>query len=284
MQQTLFGIEEETTEKAKPFLKWVGGKRQILKHLIKLLPPDVQNRTYHEPFLGGGSLFFALNPSVAFLSDLNKLLIMVYKYVRDCPELVHQHLCEHRKNDSSIYYYQTRELYNRQKNRPSASQAARFIYLNKTCYNGVYRVNSQGLFNVPYGRYDTTSLPSLEHLKQVSKVLQGKEISVQSYKEALEKAKKGDFIYLDPPYPPRNNTSCFNHYTSDRFSEKDQERLADMVRELDSDGCYLMISNGNDEKILELYDNFNVHNYEVTRFITCKKKRDKIEELVITNY
>lgn len=209
---------------------------------------------------------------------------MVYQYVRNCPELIHEYLCEHRKNDSSRYYYQIRELYNRQKDRPSARQAARFIYMNKTCYNGVYRVNSQGLFNVPYGRYDTTSLPSLEHLNQVSKVLQNKEISVKPFEKALENVKKGDFIYLDPPYPPRNNTSCFNHYTSDRFSEKDQEKLADTVRELDRAGCYLMISNGNDEKILELYKNFNVHNYDVTRFITCKEKRDKVRELVITNY
>jgi hypothetical protein len=157
MRETLFDLGENT----KPFLKWVGGKRQLLKHLLKHLPPDVENCTYHEPFLGGGSLFFALNPNEAFLSDLNKLLIMVYQYVRDCPDLIHEYLCEHRKNDSSTYYYQIRELYNRQKDRPSASQAARFIYLNKTCYNGVYRVNSRGLFNVPYGRYDSTSLPSL---------------------------------------------------------------------------------------------------------------------------
>lgn len=284
MPDTLFDMGEKTREKAKPFIKWIGGKQQILKHLIKLLPPDVENRTYRESFLGGGSFFFALNPKMAFLSDLNEHLIMVYEYVRDYPDLVYEYLCEHRKNNCAQYYYKIRDLYNKNRNRASPTQAARFIYLNKTCYNGVYRVNSKGLFNVPYGRYDTTSIPSHEHLKEVSRVLQSKEVFFASFEKALEHASKGDFIYLDPPYPPRNGTSCFNHYTCDKFSTKHQEKLADMVRQLDKAGSFIMVSNGNDKKILELYDGFNVHTLSVTRFITCKKKRDKVKELVITNY
>ncbi len=269
---------------AKPFLKWAGGKHQILKHLLQLLPHDVRDRTYREPFLGAGSLFFALNPSNAFISDANENLIMAYEYVRDCPDLVYEYLRGHRKNDSEEYYYQTRDVYNRNRNRPSAAQAARFIYLNKTCYNGIFRVNQKGLFNVPHGRYEAASLPSRQQLRQVSELLQGKKISVASFKDALEGAQKGDFIYLDPPYPPLNGTSCFNHYTRDKFTEKDQEELAATVKRLDEAGCLLMVSNGNSEKILDLYKSFNVYTLQVRRFITCKSKRHKVRELVITNY
>jgi DNA adenine methylase len=284
MKYSLFPALELSQPRARPFLKWAGGKRQILKELLRLLPSDVKDRTYREPFLGGGSLFFALNPATAFLSDVNEHLIMAYEYVRDCPDLVSDYLCEHRKNDCPQYYYQVREVYNKSKSQPSAAQTARFIYLNKTCYNGVFRVNTQGLFNVPYGRYETVSLPSRDHLREVSTVLQSKQVFVASFEEALDRANKGDFIYLDPPYPPRTATSYFTHYTCDKFSEKDQEKLAGAVRTLDAAGCLVMISNGNSEKILELYNGFNVHRLEVTRFITCKKIRDKVQELLITNY
>lgn len=269
----------------KPFLKWAGGKRQILKHLLKLLPPDIKQRTYREPFLGGGSLFFALQPSKAILSDANPHLIMAYESVRDCPDLIYNYLLEHRRKDCEKYYYQIRELYNKKRNSgDSVAQAARFIYMNKTCYNGIFRVNQKGIFNVPYGRHDTTSIPTIDQLKKVSAALQSKKILTSSFEDALDLAEKGDFIYLDPPYPPKNGTSCFNHYTCDKFSEKDQEKLADMVRRLEAAGCFLMVSNGNSEKILELYKGLNIHTLSVTRFITCKKIRDKVQELVITNY
>lgn len=275
---------EEKAEPVKPFLKWVGGKRQILKDLRRLLPSDFEQRTYREPFLGGGSLFFALQPSKAILSDANNHLIMAYKYVRDCPDLIYRYLLGHKRKDCEEYYYKVRTLYNKELNGGSVAQAARFIYMNKMCYNGVFRVNSTGLFNVPYGRYESVSIPSLKHIKSVSSVLKSKEIFVASFEEALEKAEKGDFIYLDPPYPPLNGTSCFNYYTRDKFTKKDQDKLASIVRELDAAGCFLMISNGKSEEILNLYKGFNVCTLSVTRFITCKKTRDKVEELVITNY
>jgi DNA adenine methylase len=145
-------------------------------------------------------------------------------------------------------------------------------------------VNSKGLFNVPYGRHEKISLPSREHLRQVSRTLRSKRILTGSFEKTLKDAQKGDFIYLDPPYPPLNGTSCFNHYTPARFTETDQENLAETFKRLDRKGCLLMISNGNSEKILELYKGFNIQTLKVTRFITCKKIRDKIKELVITNY
>lgn len=268
---------------AKPFLKWAGGKRQIIKQLRSLLPLDFRKRVYREPFLGGGSLFFDLKPSIAFLSDANKHLIMVYKYVRDEPELVSDYLREHARNNSKKYYYRMRDLYNKKKIH-SAAQAARFIYLNKTCYNGIFRVNQKDLFNVPYGRYEATSLPTLDHLRKVSVVLQSKEIFVASFEKALERANKNDFIYLDPPYPPLNGTSCFNHYTADKFDDRQQEKLAATVKDLDAAGCFFMVSNAKTRKIQKLYKRFNIRTLPVTRFITCKSKRHKVQELIITNY
>lgn len=277
--------EKVTPKKVKPFLKWAGGKRQILKDLLEYLPPDVNGRTYREPFLGAGSLFFALNPKSAFLSDANGHLMMTYQYVRDDPDLVSDYLREHARNDCQSYYYKIRDLYNSKRNNcGSAAQAARFIYLNKTCYNGIFRVNMSGQFNVPYGRYEVASLPTLDHLRQVSAVLQSKRIFAAPFEKALESVKKGDFVYLDPPYPPLNGTSNFTHYTKDKFGDADQEKLATLVSDLDSAGCLFMLSNASTRKIKNLYRRFNTKTLPVIRFITCKSKRHKVKELVITNY
>ncbi len=267
---------------AKPFLKWAGGKRQIIKQLRSLLPSDFRERVYREPFLGAGSLFFAFNPSNAILSDANKHLIMTFKYVRDRPDLVSRYLREHARNNCKRYYYQMRKLYNESSYSPA--QAARFIYLNKTCYNGIFRVNQNDLFNVPYGKQKHPSLPYLDHLRKVSKALTSAKLSEKPFEKALENVAKGDFIYLDPPYPPLNGTSCFNHYTADKFSDKDQKKLAAMVKELDAAGCLFMVSNADTPTIRELYNGFNIDTLSVTRFITCKSKRHKVKELVITNY
>jgi len=277
MKETFFDIPD-----VKPFLKWAGGKRQILRHLLKFLPSDVRDRTYREPFLGGGSMFFALDPKRAFLSDANEHLIMCYQYVREDPDLVYSYLREHAKNDCEKYYYKIRDVYN--SSSYSAAQAARFIYLNKTCYNGIFRVNQKGLFNVPYGRYKTTSIPSLEHLRKVSKSLKSVKLFTSQYEAALKNIEPNDFIYLDPPYPPLNSTSCFTHYTSDKFSDNDQEKLAEVVKGLHTAGCFFMISNANTQRIQNLYKKFYKYPVPVTRFITCKKIRHKVSELIITNY
>jgi len=250
-----------------------------------LLPQDIKKRTYREPFLGGGSLFFGLMPSKAILSDANKHLIMAYECVRDFPDLIYKYLLEHKRKDCEEYYYQIRELYNKRRNGvDSVAQAARFIYMNKTCYNGIFRVNQKGLFNVPYGRYKTASLPTHEHLRKVSSVLQSKEIFAAPFEKTLEEVEKGDFIYLDPPYPPLNGTSNFTHYTENKFNDSDQERLATIVKDLDSAGCLFMMSNAKTKKIARLYKEFESVSLPVTRFITCKKIRKKVQELVIKNY
>ena len=227
-------------------------------------------------------MFFEINPKKAILSDANEHLINCFKHVRDNPDLVSRYLQQHAQKDCEKYYYKVRDIYNN--SNFSAAQAARFIYLNKTCYNGIFRVNLSGLFNVPCGRYNTVSIPTPKHLRAVSKVLKSKELTTASFEKALEKVQKGDFIYLDPPYPPLNGTSCFTHYTIDKFNDKDQEKLASYAKEIDTSGCLFMLSNASTKKIRKLYKGFNIKILSVTRFITCKSKRHKVKELVITNY
>jgi DNA adenine methylase len=202
--------------------------------------------------------------------------------VRDSPALVAQHLQQHAARHSAEHYYAIRDLYNRSE--ASAAQAARFIYLNKTCYNGIFRVNQSGCFNVPYGRYPRVSLPDATHLRQVSSILTGKEIFAAPFEVALREAKHGDFIYLDPPYPPLNGTSYFTHYTPDKFSSVDQEQLASVAKDLTQKGCLLMLSNADVPIVRSLYAGFKFFQIPVTRYITCKKERRQVQELVITNY
>jgi len=275
-------VAEEKQETVKPFLKWAGGKQQIVKHLLARLPGNVKERTYREPFLGGGSLFFALQPKKAVISDANEHLIHCYKWVRERPNLIAEYLRDHEQKNSEEYYYKVREFYNKATN--SAAQAARFIYLNKACFNGIFRVNMNGIYNVPYGKRKHPAFPSIDHLGNVSKALESATLLVKSFEDALRGVNKNDFVYLDPPYPPLNSTSYFTHYTSDKFNNKDQEKLASVVKDLDRTGCLFMISNADTERIQQLYKRFRIMPLSVTRFITCKSTRHKVDELVITNY
>ncbi len=268
--------------KIGPFLRWAGGKRQLRKTLLTFLPEDINQRTYREPFLGGGSLFFAIQPKSAVLSDANEHLIRCYEFVRDEPALVARYLRIHANKDGETYYYLVRDQYNSSLFSPA--QAARFVYLNKTCFNGIFRVNSKGKFNVPYGQKKRPAIPDENELNSVSSILKKASLRASSFQQALAEASKGDFIYLDPPYPPLNGTAYFTHYTSDRFSEQDQIRLADRVCELDKTGCLLMISNADTPLVRRLYRAYNLVSLPVTRFLTCKAIRHKVKELIITNY
>jgi DNA adenine methylase len=272
----------ESSGHIEPFLRWAGGKRSLVKHLQKFLPSNPLERIYFEPFLGAGSLFFALRPNIALLSDSNQCLIDCYTYVRDCPELIANYLCEHKIRNSERYYYEVRDKYNCSSR--SAAQAARFIYLNKTCFNGIFRVNRKGKFNVPYGRKESPFLPDRKLLQSCSSALKNVLLKSTTFEEALATANKGDFIYLDPPYPPLNNTSNFTLYTKDRFNIDDQKRLAETVYELDARGCLIMMSNADIPLIREFYNKFIRHSLPVTRYITCKSIKHKVRELIITNY
>ena len=269
-------------EPLEPILRWAGGKRQIIRDLLAYLPPDASDRVYREPFLGAASVFLALMPRTAFVSDANSHLIHCYQHVRDDPARVARHLRVHAQRNSESHYYRVRRLYNQRG--WSAAQAARFIYMNRTGYNGVFRVNRAGAYNVPYGDKPQPRFPDAAWLRRISEVLASATLSVASFEDALAPSRAGDFIYLDPPYPPLNGTSFFTHYTMDRFVEGDQLRLAALVRDLDCRGCLVLMTNADTPLIRKLYKGFDCRALSVTRFVSAKKVKHRVRELVITNY
>lgn len=278
-------------EKPKPFVKWVGGKRQLLAQFRKLnlYPPelfDIKTGRYFEPFVGGGAVFFDLLPEKGFLSDLNKELVTTYNVIKnDADELIVS-LKKH-KTDKD-YFLKIRA---QDPNKLSdLNVASRFIFLNRTCFNGMYRVNSKGGFNVPYGKYTNPLICDEDNLRKVSKALQGIEIKHQDYKEVLKKAKKGDFVYFDPPYYPVSKTASFTSYTAESFLDKEQIELRDTVLELHKRGCYVMLSNSDTDFIKKIYSEIEkygikINKVEAGRAINSKGTgRGKITEVLITNY
>lgn len=265
-----------------PLLRWAGGKRFLLPTIIAHLPDDFHARRYFEPFLGSGSLFFFSRPTHAVIADANPDLISTYRYVKSSPETIARYLRTHRARDSKKHYYRIRNCYNC--SRPSAAQAARFIYLNRTCFNGIFRVNQAGEFNVPYGYKENPVIPTLKHLRAASSQLRTATIRHSGYQQTLQLAKAGDFIYLDPPYPPLNGTSYFTHYTPDRFTVADQATLALSIHELSKRGCLIMMSNADSPLIRRLYTAFRQIRIDVTRYVTCKSRKHKVRELIVCNY
>ncbi len=274
--------------KGKPFVKWAGGKRQIMNEIMKYIPFNYN--TYYEPFVGGGAVFFELAPKKAVLNDYNSELINVFECIKDevkfekmCTELNH-----HESNHSEEYYYNIRNMDRDKKSFSKIAdykRAARTIYLNKACFNGLYRVNSKNEFNVPFGKKTKVNTYEGQNLGIVHCILNFNDIKLLStdFEEAVKNAKKGDFVYFDPPYD--SDTSTFNSYTEDGFGKKEQERLAKLYKELSDRGCYVMLSNHNTKLIRELYKDFNIHVIKAKRSINANgKKRGKVEEVIITNY
>ena len=267
----------------RPLFRWVGGKQHLTHALARLLPNDLGNRLYREPFFGAGSLFFFVQPKRAVLSDLNVDLMNAYRSIRGNPVLVARYLRSHALLDSKAYYYKVREQYNRSQH-DSAAQAARFLYLNRTCFNGIFRVNLAGKFNVPYGQKSHPIFPGSAHLRAGSTALHRARLRDDEFEAALEDVSAGDFIYLDPPYPALNGTSFFAHYTKSRFQRQDQERLAAQVRELDRAKCLVLVSNADLQWIRRLYRGFNQTPLAVTRYVRTGHEKHKVSELMITNY
>lgn len=267
---------------ATPFLKWVGGKRGIIADLRTHIPSQFGD--YWEPFIGGGALFFDLRKRIqkATILDSNVDLIITYKVVRDNVEELITALQEHAIKHSKEHYYEIRsqhELIN-----PIAI-AARLIYLNKTCYNGLYRVNSKGEFNVPMGSYTNPTIVQEANLKACSKILDGIDVKVGDF--TLIKPRSGDFVYFDPPYHPVNETSNFTSYTHSDFNEDDQKRLRDFAVQLHEQGVKIMLSNSNTPVIRKLFKAtyFKVNIVNAPRLVNCKpNKRNSVEEVLITNY
>ena len=277
-------MSKRITTGPSPFIKWVGGKSGLLSQLTPLLPKDIKSRRYIEPFVGGGALFFHLQPTHALLCDINNSLVMVYHTVRDNVEKLIICLRELNKNHSTDHYYKIRALYN---NHPSylVEQSARFIYLNKTCFNGLYRVNKKSQFNVPAGRYKNPRILDENLLRLDSQALQNTEIMCSTFEYIVNEAREDDFIYFDPPYDPVSQTANFTSYSSNGFSRNDQVILRDTFVKLDKVGCKLMLSNSNTAFIRDLYKNFNQLSVYASRAINCdKNKRGQVSELVIRNY
>ena len=268
---------------AQPFVKWAGGKRQLLSHLLARVPSNY-NR-YFEPFVGGGALFFSLRPNDAYLSDINPELINTYEIIRDHVQSLAEHLQQHIYNKD--YFAKIRGI-DRKESYQSLDpihKASRFIFLNKTCYNGLYRVNSKGQFNTPFGNYKNPRILDKDNLMACSFALQKAKISLESFDQAITQARAGDFVYFDPPYAPLTATSYFTNYNQDGFDTGMQIKLRDTCKILDERNVKFMASNSSSPLILELYKNFNLEFVDATRSINSKaSKRGKIKEVIVTNY
>lgn len=264
---------------AKPILKWAGGKARLLPTLKRLIPPNFDR--YIEPFLGGGAFFFALAPKFGIVNDLNAELIQCYETVRDAPDALLNSLSKMMVEESEFYRWRAIEP----GTLDSISRAARFIYLNKTCFNGLYRVNKKGQFNSPFGGYATVALADPSNLYACSEALSRTEITSGDYRKVLGNAQPGDFIYLDPPYVPVGKFSDFNRYTAEPFSGTNQEELASIFADLDQRGCLVLLSNSKHPTVVELYKQFQQLTVKMPRFVNCKgDKRGDVDELVVTNY
>jgi DNA adenine methylase len=270
----------KTTKYPRPFLKWAGGKSSLLPHLCSLVPSDYLR--YIEPFLGGGALFFELQPKNAVLSDLNSELINCYKIVRDKPEELNSLLKTMPVSKEYFYQLRSQDI----ATLTTVERAARLLFLNKTCYNGLYRVNKKGQFNTPFGSHKIVNICNYENLKSASATLKDvKELIDEDFEIVLLKfAKEGDFIYLDPPYPSIGQYSDFKRYTKQFFGKEEHYRLARVVKEIDKRGCKFILSNPKHELVGELYDEFRKIDVEAPRFINCRgSKRGNVPEILITN-
>ena len=272
----------------RPYLKWAGGKRQLLPEIRTRLPQGWQNRDYYEPFVGAGAVLFALAPRRAVINDYNRQLMLTYRAVRDHVEDVIALLAQHRDRHCRDYFYQVRgadrtEAFTQW---GEAEQAARLIYLNKTCFNGLYRVNAQGLFNVPFGRYKHPAICEPEALRAVSAYLQNNEVTLMcgDFADAVTEARAGDFVYFDPPYHSADNTN-FTGYQAGGFGEAEQRRLRDVFAALAGRGVLCMLSNSDTELIRDLYGDYNLEIIPARRAINARPSgRGAVNEVLVRSW
>ncbi|RMW33256.1 MAG: DNA adenine methylase [Nitrosopumilus sp.] len=274
----------------KPFVKWAGGKRQLIPILNENLPKTFG--TYYEPFIGGGALLFHMlterDGQKCSISDLNSDLVLAYTTIRDRIDDLISSLKSHEKNyhkDSKSYYYSVRES----NPRSEIEKTSRLLFLNRTCFNGLYRVNSKGKFNVPLGRYTNPNIVNEENLRSVSAILQSSKVSIKcrDFEAVLRDAKRGDLVYFDPPYQPVSDTANFTSYTNKDFTDKDLERLADLCNKLDSKGCKVLLSNSDSKQVSDMFSTkyWKVNKIQANRSINSNsKKRTGHFELLIKNY
>jgi DNA adenine methylase len=272
---------------AEPILKWVGGKRQLLQELQSRFPISYDD--YHEPFIGGGAVFFKLEPSEGSINDLNRRLITLYEIIRDYPEELIEENRQHEYVEE--YYYDARNRFNELHKLEERSvdlrieEASLMLYLNRTGYNGLYRVNSSDEFNVPFGRHKNPDFVRERQIRAASDVLDDIEVYNRDFNYILERAGEGDFVYFDPPYEPVSKTADFNQYQADGFDKDDQKRLRDLAVELDQEGVYVVISNS--PPVGDIYEElteFDIDIVDAVRMVNSDAdNRDEVAEIIITN-
>ena len=267
-----------------PILKWAGGKRSLIPNILGLLPADYRNRTYHEPFIGGGAVFFRIRPRSGSINDINHRLINLYKIVRDKPEELIA-LAKQYKHDKDTFY-KLRDRFN-QPGISDVEDASLLLYLNKTAFNGLYRVNSKGKFNVPFGRYKNPKIVPVKRIRTASKVLKKIDILCTDFTYVIDHSNDGDLVYFDPPYQPVSQTANFTSYSSEGFGFEDQKRLRDTCVKLDKKGVLFVLSNSYIEEILNLYreiKSFRMEIVQAKRAISSKAStRGPINEILVTN-
>lgn len=278
-----FSLTHMKATPARPFLKWAGGKTQLLEQ-IRPHVPNHFNR-YFEPFLGSAAVYFAIEAlrdhPAAVLSDSNPELVNCFRQVQAKPEQLLRLLKDHQAAHGATHYKRVRAT----RDGTPLERAARFIYLNKTCFNGLWRVNSSGQFNVPMGRYARPPIHAPELIRRASAALLGAAIKILDFESAMNDAARGDFLYLDPPYVPLSKTASFTSYTKGGFGGEEQCRLASLYRKLDKRGCLLMLSNSDTPSVRQLYDGFRLIEVRARRAINCNGSgRGHVGELLVLNY
>jgi len=269
---------------ATPILKWAGGKRQLLPELKRLMPSEFN--TYFEPMIGGGALFFDLEPEAAFLADLNPDLISLYRNLRNEPEAVIEAVeqfekCYHEGVDARAFFNAERSRFNERAS-DGPRQAARFVFLNRTCFNGLYRVNQSGGFNTPWGKNPKARILFEDQLREASEALQAARIVASEYRIASSIAKEGDFVYFDPPYVPVGPSADFTAFTTEGFGALEQQLLATHVRLMAKRGIMVMVSNADHPSVWELYKEFTIHKVSALRAINSDaKKRGAVGEVIV---
>ena len=283
-------LHQSNSTKYQPFVKWVGGKRGLLSQIIPLIPQEFNN--YFEPFVGGGALFFELyslgllKDKNVYLFDINSELINTYNVVKSNPFDLVKELRKFKEQHSKEFYYEVRVWDREEKflKRSEIERASRFIYLNKTCFNGLYRVNSKGFHNVPIGSYKNPNICDELVIYSASEALQNAKILNSSYKDVLLHAKANDFVYFDPPYYPLTPTSSFTSYNENGFLDKEQRELFEVFDKLAKQNSHVMHSNSDTDFINELYKEFDIKNIQANRFInSISSGRGKISEVLIKN-
>lgn len=269
----------------RPFVKWAGGKRQILDKIRNYIPDNFS--TYYEPFVGGGAVLFYIQPKKAVINDANPHLMNVYKVIKNNVEELIDDLKTHKNEED--YYYKIRRLDRTEEfeNMSNLKKASRILYLNKTCYNGLFRVNSNGEFNVPFGRYKNPKIVNGPVLRAVSNYLNSNDIRILNvdFEEAIKGMRKQAFVYFDPPYHPISDSSSFTGYTLDGFDKEDQNRLKNLCDKLNERGCRFLLSNSGARFIQNLYDNYKIDIIGAKRSINSDaSKRGEVEEVLVRNY